>query len=54
MTWLQLFDKLRRQPLRQTRLENVKLRNDDGTFEELILRFNKAGTCFWFEKEKVV
>lgn len=53
MTWLQLYDRLRRQPLRQVKNSQVRIKNEDGSFNNLRMVFNKEGTLFWLEKEKL-
>lgn len=52
MTWLQLYDRIRHQPLGTVNYSNVRIKNEDGTFSNLILKFNQSGTLFWFEKER--
>ena len=49
-TWVQLYDRLGRQPLFKTRESHIILKNEDGTFTPLVLVFDKNGANWWFEK----
>ena len=49
-TWVQLYDRLGRQPLFKTRESRILLKNEDGTFTPLVLVFDKNVAKCCFEK----
>lgn len=51
-TWLQLYDRLGRQPLSKTKESRIVLKNEDGTFTPLTLVFDANGANWWLEKRK--
>ena len=51
-TWLQLYDRLGRQPLSKTKESRIVLKNEDGTFTSLMLVFDANGANWWLEKRK--
>lgn len=53
-TWVQLYDRLGRQPLSKTKESRIVLKNEDGTFTPLILIFDANGANWWFEKREEV
>lgn len=51
-TWVQLYDRLGRQPLSKTKESRIVLKNEDGTFSPLVLKYDSNGANWWLEKEK--
>lgn len=51
-TWVQLYDRLGRQPLSKTKESRIVLKNEDGTFTPLMLVFDSNGANWWLEKRK--
>ena len=42
-TWIQLYDRLGRQPLTKTKESRIVLKNEDGTFSPLVLVYDDNG-----------
>ena len=51
-TWVQLYDRLGRQPLSKAKESRIIIKNQDGTFSPLILVYDTNGANWWFEKEE--
>ena len=49
-TWVQLYDRLGRQPLTKTKDSRIVLKNEDGTFSTLVLVYDDNGANWWLEK----
>lgn len=49
-TWSQLYDRLGRQSLTNTKESRIVLKNEDGSFSPLILKYNENGSHWWLEK----
>ena len=49
-TWVQLYDRLARQPLTKTKESRIVLKNEDGTFSPLVLIYDDNGANWWLEK----
>ena len=49
-TWIQLYDRLGRQPLTKTKESRIVLKNEDGTFSPLVLVYDGNGANWWLEK----
>ena len=49
-TWIQLYDRLGRQPLPKTKESRIILKNEDGTFSPLVLVYDDNGANWWLEK----
>ena len=50
-TWVQLYDRLGRQPLSKTKESRIVLKNKDGSFSPLVLKYDENGSSWWLEKE---
>ena len=51
-TWVQLYDRLGRQPLSKTKESRIVLKNEDGTFTPLMLVFDSNGANWWLKEGK--
>ena len=51
-TWVQLYDRLGRQSLFKTKESRIVLKNKDGSFSPLILKYDENGANWWLEKEE--
>ena len=49
-TWSQLYDRLGRQSLTNTKESRIVLKNEDGSFSPLVLKYNENGSHWWLEK----
>lgn len=49
-TWIQLYDRLGRQPLTKTKESRIVLKNEDSTFSPLVLVYDDNGANWWLEK----
>lgn len=49
-TWSQLYDRLGCQSLTNTKESRIVLKNEDGSFSPLVLKYNENGSHWWFEK----
>jgi hypothetical protein len=49
-TWSQLYDRLGRQYLTNTKESRIVLKNEDGSFSPLVLKYNENGSHWWLEK----
>ena len=49
-TWVQLYDRLGRQPLTKTKESRIVLKNEDGTFSPLVLVYDDNGANWWLGK----
>lgn len=49
-TWSQLYDRLGRQSLTNTKESRIILKNKDGSFSPLVLKYNENGSHWWLEK----
>ena len=53
-TWIQLYDRLGRQPLSKTKESRIVLKNKDGSFSPLVLKYDENGSSWWLEKEETI
>ena len=51
-TWVQLYDRLGRQSLSKTKESRIVLKNKDGSFSPLVLKYDENGSSWWLEKEE--
>lgn len=49
-TWAQLYERLGRQPLNKMKESRIMLKEEDGIFTPLILKYGENGVRWWFEK----
>lgn len=49
-TWSQLYDRLGRQSLINAKESRIVLKNEDGSFSPLVLKYNENGSHWWLEK----
>lgn len=50
-TWAQLYERLGRQSLSNTKESRIMLKNKDGSYSPLMLKYDENGTNWWFEKK---
>ena len=48
-TWIRLQERLSRQSASK-KGNRIVLKNEDGTFSYLILKYNETGSFWWFDK----
>ena len=51
-TWVQLYERLGRQSLSKTKESRIVLKNKDGSFSPLVLKYDENGSSWWLEKEE--
>lgn len=51
-TWIQLYDRLGRQPISKTKESRIIMKDKDGNIIPLILVYDKNGANWWFEEVK--
>ena len=49
-TWVQLYERLGRQPLSKAKESRIVLKNKDGSFSPLVLRYDENGANWWLER----
>ena len=49
-TWIQLYDRLGRQPISKTKESRIIMKNKDGNIIPLILVYDENGANWWFEE----
>lgn len=51
-TWIQLYDRLGRQPISKTKESRIIMKDKDGNTIPLVLVYDKNGANWWFEEVK--
>ena len=46
-TWVQLYERLGRQSLSKTKESRIVLKNKDGSFSPLVLKYDENGSSWW-------
>ena len=49
-TWIQLYDRLGRQPISKTKESRIIMKDKDGNIIPLILVYDENGANWWFEE----
>ena len=49
-TWIQLYDRLGRQPISKTKESRIIMKDKDGNIIPLVLVYDKNGANWWFEE----
>lgn len=49
-TWIQLYERLGRQPYSKNKGSSIVLKESDGSFSKLKLVYNDTGSNWWFER----
>lgn len=51
-TWIQLYDRLGRQPISKTKESRIIMKDKDGNTIPLVLVYDKNRANWWFEEVK--
>lgn len=49
-TWIQLYDRLGRQPISKAKESRIIMKDKDGNIVPLVLVYDENGTSWWFEE----
>ena len=49
-TWIQLYDRLGRQPISKTKGSRIIMKDKDGNVIPLVLVYDENGASWWFEE----
>lgn len=49
-TWIQLYDRLGRQPISKAKESRIIMKDKDGNIVPLVLVYDENGASWWFEE----